>query len=296
MLYNLSEEQIRSLCRNSIENLEKWARFIIDRELTLNYGKNYFYFEENGESLIKNEIKNKTQKMMENEKERFAREIDTLFLDETIHILCHPKLYKKCFKKCLDYKYPEGVAEVRTFLSRLIPIRNCLSHGNPISIREAEMAVCYSNDFVEGVKEYMKDIGENNKYNVPNIIRINDSLGNEFYLKNDSYCELVDLKKGNDMYQFNCGERYSIWLTMDSSFNENDYTIEWEIIGTINTKENFYCDQNNQLKLNVIFDESMVAQRKFIEIRVISNKAWHKYGTYDHKVDVTFSVLPPMQF
>lgn len=30
MLYKLSEEELRSICRKNIESLEKWARNIID--------------------------------------------------------------------------------------------------------------------------------------------------------------------------------------------------------------------------------------------------------------------------
>ena len=70
--------------------------------------------------------------------------------------------------------------EAKTFLTRIIPIRNKLSHSNPISIREAERAICYSNDFVEGVKEYMKQEGKQNEYNVPKIygIDIEDMINN----------------------------------------------------------------------------------------------------------------------
>ena len=97
-----------------------------------------------------------------------------------IYLLCTDKFYQLMFKDILIHSYPQGNNEAREFLGRLIPIRNKLSHSNPITIREAEKAICYSNDFIDGVKEYYKKEGKDRMYNVPTIIRIIDSLGNEF--------------------------------------------------------------------------------------------------------------------
>ena len=72
----------------------------------------------------------------------FSRPIDTLYLDEIIYVLCKKKLYNENFKEFLKIMYPNGAEEVRTFLKRLIPIRNKLSHANPLSIREAEQCIC----------------------------------------------------------------------------------------------------------------------------------------------------------
>ena len=83
----------------------------------------------------------------------------------------------------MDNIYPDGCDEARTYLKRLIPIRNKLSHSNPISIREAERVICYCNDFVDGIKIYFEKKGMGNMFNVPHAIRLNDSLGNEYLLK-----------------------------------------------------------------------------------------------------------------
>ena len=96
-----------------------------------------------------------------------------------IYLLCTDKFYQLMFKDILIHSYPQGNNEAREFLGRLIPIRNKLSHSNPITIREAEKAICYSNDFIDGVKEYYKKEGKDRMYNVPTIIRIIDSLPNE---------------------------------------------------------------------------------------------------------------------
>ena len=193
MYYKIPEEELRGACKVSIENLEKWARLLIDREMTAQYGKDYFNAKENNIPIVKKDLIKKAHAMISEDQNRFSRMIDTIFLDEIIYFLCKENLYQSCFKKCLNIIYPEGRMEAKTFLSRIVPIRNKLSHSNSISIREAERAICYSNDFVEGVKEYMKQEGKQSEYNVPNIIKINDSLGHEYYLNKNVNFELIEI-------------------------------------------------------------------------------------------------------
>ena len=76
------------------------------------------------------------------------------------------QLYKDVFKIVLDNIYPDGCDEARTYLKRLVPIRNKLSHSNPISIREAERVICYCNDFVDGIKGYFEKKGMGNMITV----------------------------------------------------------------------------------------------------------------------------------
>lgn len=285
MFYKLSEEEMRSICKNAIENLEKWARLLIDREMKKQYGEDYLNVQNsNGEYIVKTEIRDKIEKMFNQEKQRFTRKIDTLFLDEIVYFLCKTELYNNCFKKCLDIQYPQGKEELREFLNRIIPVRNKLSHSNPISYREAEQAICYSNDFVEGVKEYMAKEGEEQKYNVPNIVRINDSLGNEFYPQNDKSSEVVYIQDGEKLHQFNYGENYSIWVTMDPSFDCEEYDVIW----SMHSKK-----IAESLKFNIKFKEEDVSQECCIELKVISKKRWHKYNLWDQRILIAFGVLPP---
>lgn len=228
MYFSLTEEEIRSLCRTNIEAFEKWARTIINNELSKEIGSNYFDIELSpGVPVVKKSIRDKTGKLMSKYPDRFCRKIDTLFLDELIYLLCRNDLYKKFFKEFLDLIYPDGNAEARTFLKRLIPIRNSLSHSNPISIRDAERCICYTNDFIEGVKKYFYIKGDERMFNTPNAIKLNDSLGNEYYLNKDKSFELIEIRKSgsNDLYQFYLGERYSAWLTLDPSYSEAEYSL-----------------------------------------------------------------------
>ena len=86
MLYGYSEEEVRSICRSSIESFEKWARVIIDMKLKEQYGQNYFNATINDEYIIKKEIRDKANDMLRNHPDRFNKEIDTLFLEEIIYL------------------------------------------------------------------------------------------------------------------------------------------------------------------------------------------------------------------
>lgn len=227
--------------------------------------------------------------MIQNNSDRFNKKIDTLFLDEIIDILCNRNLYKKHFKKILDISYPDGIEEARTFLKRLVPIRNKLSHTNSFSIREAERCVCYCNDFIEGIKIYFKQIGEERMYNVPNAIKLCDSLGNVFDLNNNTNSQYIELKnESNQKYKFDIGQKYSLWLKLDPSFSEEEYIFKWFVNGRVAD------DVENESKFTITFEEKHVNQNQLITCIIKSNKSWHKYGNYDQRIFVTFEVLPPM--
>lgn len=287
MLYRYTEEELRSLCRNSLEAFEKWARIIIDMKLKEGYGKDYFNAKVNNEYIIKKEIRDKANKMLKSSPDRFSKEIDTLFLEEIIYLLCKDKLYRTNFKDFLDTIYPDGRNEAQTFLKRLIPIRNKLSHTNPFSIREAEQCVCYCNDFIEGVKKYFKSIGEDRMYNVPNAIKLTDSLGNTYSLNNDEYYQnvYVNNKSYSDLYKFEIGDKYSAWLQLDPSFDESEYIFEWSI---------GYKVYSKQSRIEIEITEDLINAQQTILCTIKSNRSWHKYGNHDQQFGLLFQVLPPI--
>ncbi len=287
MFYRYTEGELRSYCRTSIEALEKWARIVIDAELKLKYGENYFEAKmENGEPVIKKSINDKAVKMARANPDRFKRKIDTLFLDEIIYVLCKEQLYKVVFKNVLDIIYPDGCAEARTYLKRIIPIRNKLSHSNAISIREAERAVCYCNDFIDGIKIYFEKKGAGNMFNVPNAIKLNDSLGNEYVLENNESTEVISIRDINgEVVKFNVNDKYSLWVTMDPSFDRESYDIYWLKDSEVISKEEKLC---------LHLTENMVGKQVFITCKIVQKKKWHKYITgEDHRILICFCVLPP---
>lgn len=288
MFYSMSEEELRSMCRVNIEAFEKWSRTIIHNELTNGLGNGYFDMELAPDvPVVKKSIRDKTAEMIQKYPQRFHRKIDTLFLDEIIYLLCRNDLYKKYFKNFLDLIYPDGNAEARTFLNRLVPIRNSLSHSNPISIRDAERCICYTNDFIEGVKKYFYEKGEERVFNTPNAIRLNDSLGNEISLNKDKSFESICINRigTNSLHQFHIGERYSAWLTLDPSFDVEQYTFNWHL----------GCGRylGNEAKLDIQITEDMIRERCAIYCEIKSTKSWHRYNGYDQQFAIVFQVLPP---
>lgn len=287
MYYSISEEQLRSICRVNIEAFEKWARTIIHNELANDLGAGYFDMELAPDvPVVKKDIRDKADVMLKNNPQRFKRKIDTLFLEELIYLLCRNDLYKKYFKEFLDPIYPDGNAEVRTFLKRLIPIRNSLSHSNPISIRDAERCICYTNDFIDGVKRYFYEKGDERVFNTPNAIKLNDSLGNEFYLNKDKSFELIYIHREGtqQLYQFHLGEKYSAWLTLDPSYDLGEYIFNWNIGGR---------KVGDSSRLDIEITEDMIRERCAIYCTIKSTKSWHRYNGYDQQFAVMFQVLPP---
>lgn len=291
MYENIKTDVIRSECKNTIENLEIWLRNLIDNELTKNYNSNYLEFlNDDGTRLIKKEIVKDAIERKTNNPNRYPRLIDAMLLDDEIKIICNPKLYKNIFSKALSSAYPQGNDEARTFLNRLIPIRNKLYHSNPISIREAEKVICYSNDVLDSIKEYYKEKSLEKKYNAPTIIKVSDSIGNVFYssqIKRNStgrgLCETRVFEK-NVIYS---GDKISIEVEVDSSFNVEDYSIKWVFAKKENTtfEENF-----NKLSINL--ENQHVKTDYAIYCSVTSKEDWHRCGNVDDSVAIIYEIAP----
>lgn len=282
MYYNYSEEELRAYCRNSIESLEMWARRLIHEKMVEKYGEQYInYQKSDGNCLVKKEIRDQVQSLSKKNPQRILRPVDALFLDHLIYFLCNPEWYKELFKEALDFSYPQGKDEVRTFLKRLIPIRNALSHSNPISVRQAEQAICYSNDFVDSFKLYYKKRGLEKVWNVPRILRVKDSFGNVFEKPDEGLC----LKVKQPLY---CGDTYSVSIEIDASFSPLDYDIIWQ------NESKTMATFKNSTKFVITFTESDINEIHAIRCDVISHKPWHRRGIYDSTVTVHLTVLPPV--
>jgi hypothetical protein len=176
--------------------------------LSEKYGDNYIDHEENGNYLINSAIRKKIHSMKNAEPQRYARLIDASLLEHQIDIICNPALYSVFFAGPLKIAFPEGNAEARTFLSRLVYPRNCLYHANPLSVRMSEQVVCYSHDIIESIKVFYMQKNNEREYNVPQVVKITDSFGNVFHL-NGSGSRGINLHKRTDCYLYP-GETLSI--------------------------------------------------------------------------------------
>lgn len=286
MYHDYTQDELRAYCRSCIETVETWARRLVHEKMSDTYGPDYLNAKlNNGEPLVKADIRKHVQKMMDKEPDRFKRPVDTFFIDQIIYFLCNQKWYKDLFKEAMDYAYPQGCAEAREFLMRLVPIRNPLSHSNPISIRQVEQVICYSHDFVDGLKEYYRDRGEEQLWNVPKIIKVKDSLGNVF----ESLVEDMAIGAHAIVPQkLQCGEKYSVEVEIDTSFGPEEYNIKWSM-GRKNT-----ASFNDKTMFVVDLAPQDVGQTTIISCKVTQKKEWHKFGNHDSCVNIHLTVLPPI--
>lgn len=287
MYYSMSQEELRIKAKKAIENFELWARRFIDTKLVEKYGTEWYNYTENGQPLVKSELKRKMQQMLQQESSHYPRAVDVLLLDDVIYLLCREDLYNNCFSCALQSAYPQGRDVAREFLSRLVPIRNKLNHANPISVREAEKAICYTNDFVDCLKDYYRKEGMEKMFNVPMIIKVSDSLGNQFW---DSQISRNETGRGycsprEPLNIITTGEPFSIEAEIDPSFAESTYSVAWL----------FKNKWHDGKKLTVMLDESDVRMDFTLYCRVISNQhSWHRCGDVDDSIAIVYKVVPPM--
>lgn len=289
MYYQFTEDELRAICRTHLESFEKWSRLIVHKILSEKIGKDYFFStSSDGNYLIKKALIEKANEMMRNEPLRFPKAVDTLFFEDIIYILCKKDFYKDYFSAFLTKMYPEGVNELRTFLNRLIPIRNKLSHTNPFSIRDAEQCVCYCNDFIECVKEYFVMTNQDKDFNIPTIIKVIDSLGNEYLIKEGRAGERLDIidPNTNKKKNFFHNDRFSLDLTIDPSFDDSSYTLQW-------TPKNGMDVLNNGKKISVTITDELIGDEVILWCRLVTKNKWHRYQSYDQQLIVHFKALPP---
>lgn len=286
-LYSLSEQELRSFCRSTIENLELWLRRLIDEQLTKSYGSNYLdYQDDSGKYLLNKQIREHIKSRKQGDPSRYHRLIDAALLDDLISIICNPNLYENHFKESLKNAFPNGHEEARTFLRRIADPRNNLSHANPISVRQAEQIICYSNDIIDSLKDFYQSKNMNKLYNVPKIIKMKDSLGNikdcsETKIPRSSTGGVVSFSNDTLIYP---GDSLSIQVDIDPSFDPSTYNIKWS-----NTRLGKIVDGYN-LVLNI--EERHVHTSFNLICIVTSNKSWHRFGNYDDRIEFCYKVVP----
>ena len=291
MYYKFTDSEIRSICKERLESLEYWLRRIIDEILNPIYGDYLSYVDQHGNKLIKNEITKSLKLRKDAEPHRYPRLIDTVLLDDAIDIICNPNLYKKHFCEILKYSYPDGRDEIRTFMKKLIPARNSLSHANPISIRQAEQVICYSNDIIDAIKNYYTLKNMDNEYNVPLILKVVDSFGNVFHRSQMNNVHDGGIGKNfmtEPEFYLRVGDVLTLEIEVDPSFSVDEYSIKWA------SAKGFSNSVGNEKKVIIHITEKQVAQSFDVQCRITSNKDWHRMhlGADDFMI-LHYKVLPP---
>lgn len=283
-LYRLTEEEKKSYAKKYLENLEYWLRRVIDQKLEEKYGTNYFNHETSiGQFIIRKEIREKVESRFNKYSDRFQRKIDATLLEHLIELICKENFYNEIFKSFFERNFKSGRSQLKNVLDELSDIRNRVYHINPISVRQLEKCICYTNDIIESIKDQYKFLNMEKKFNVPTFLSYSDSFGQHFLRENlywATNCLIVDNRKF-DVY---CYDKISLEIEVDPSFSNNEYDIVWQIGQNI---------IENKKNIEFTFTESEVNDLFSIVVKVISKKSWHKLYNCDDCLVVNFTVLPP---
>lgn len=91
MFYQYSEEELITICRTHIENIEKWALIFINNILSEKLDVDYFYAKgSDGNYRMKKSFVENSDKMMSAGPLCYPTLVDTLFVDDIIYIPCKP--------------------------------------------------------------------------------------------------------------------------------------------------------------------------------------------------------------
>jgi hypothetical protein len=295
-LHNMKDAEIRSACRDKIESLEHWLRRLIDDTLTPVYGDYFDFTDDKGNRLISSKLSQQVEDRRMKEASRYPRKIDAVLLDDAIAIICKPELYKQHFRNALANAFPDGEAEARTFLSRLLVPRNSLAHANAISSRQAEQIICYSNDVIESLKKYYSELGMQQEYNVPLILKVTDSFGNVFtrsqFRRVPSGGMMLSFTDQSDFF-LHPGDILTLEIEIDPSFETDSYDIKWG--STTGLPEPL-----SGSRAVIPITTKQVCEQFDVQCRITSKKDWHRMHTgFDKGSDdlliVDYKVLPPVE-
>ncbi len=284
-LYRIPSEELRLACRQKLETCELWLRQLIHEELSQRFGEAYFTEgTHDGNHLFKTEMREHAAKRMAENPNRYSSEVDTLMLDQVVDTLCKHNLNKLCFSSSLGLAFPEGPEEARTFLQRLVAIRNALSHANPVSVHDAERVLCYCDDVIEALKGYYKEKNMGKEYDAPMFIRFSDSAGHRQNLSKPT--EMLGYRENSDLRP---GEQLRLEVEVDASFDPSTYRVRWNtnapVLGAdIRTGPSYVLTLQNR----------HVNQSLRIEVQLESNRPWHRFGTHDAELHILYKVLPPV--
>lgn len=291
-LSSFKDSEIRNVCKEKIESLEHWLRRLIEDTLTPVYGDYFNCADSAGNRLIKSELARQVAGRRASEPLRYPRKIDAVLLENAIDILCNPELFRKHFRSALDAAFPDGREEARTFLSRLLAPRNNLAHANAISVRQAEQIICYSNDVIDSLKGFYREMGMQEAYDVPLILKVTDSFGSVFARAqcDPSPTGGIQLNLvGEPQMHLRPGDVLTIELEIDPSFDPSSYGVTWA-----STKP--WCSSPvTGTKAVIPIMNKQVGQRFDIQCSVRTTRDWHRLqeGVDDFLI-LVYQVLPPI--
>lgn len=276
-LSHIGLDELRNHCRHRIETLELWLRRLIHDKLSAAYGSDYFDYEIGGQHLLRAAIRQRAKERMDKESQRYGRAVDALMLGHLIDILCKQELYRDHFRDALHDAFPNGPEEARTFLSRLEPIRNALSHANPISHHQALRVFCYVEDVIKSIQGHYANMGAADEFNAPSFVMFRDSAGNSVPIGDTrAHLRLTETR-------FRVGD--TIRLEVDVDDTAGGSTVVWRvqsIVGESGTGRSFVLE----------LTQRHVNQNFIIIAELSSPREWHRHGQFDARLMAVYTVLP----
>ncbi len=287
-IHGLSDDALRSQCREAIESLEHWLRRLVEDMLSPRYGDIFTATDPQGTRLIRKKLTEDIDQRRAREPVRYPRKIDAVLLDDLIDIVCRQDLFP-FFRDSLKRAFPEGATEARTFLARIAAPRNNLAHANSISHRQAEQVLCYVADVIDSLKAFYVESGMHQEYNVPLIMRVSDSFGNVFtraQVYNKLVHQLIVRLQDTPKCVLRPGDMITINVEVDQTFDPSEYRVSWD------PAEGSVPDVPTRFALKV--KNEHVRQQWHVSCTVRSNRDWHRMGSYDDQALVVYKVLPPV--
>jgi hypothetical protein len=124
-------------------------------------------------------------------------------------------------------------------------------------------------------------------FNIPAIIKVVDSLGNEYLIKEGRAGEGLDIldPNTNQKKTFFHNDRFTLDLTIDPSFDDSSYVLQW-------TPRNGLEVLNNGKKISVLITDESIGDEVILWCRLVTKNSWHRYRSYDQQLIVHFKALP----
>lgn len=284
-LHLLSSEELRTFCRQRLESCELWLRRIVHDELSKDFGENYIETAKiNDQAIFNTAIRKHVESRIASATVTPAHPINTLLLDHLTDIICKQDVYKQYFAVPMHYNFPLGNEQVRLVLKRLIPIRNALSHANPITLHDAERVLCYCNDIITSLVEHYAVLGMSQDFDAPSFTRYSDSLGQVEVLSRPDV--QLNFRGGTSL---RCGDSIRIEVEVDSHYPPDTYTIQWLVLDV----QNGETGEGTNFALTLL--PKHVSENFCIYVTLMSkNREWHRYSNYDARLIIFYRVLPPL--
>lgn len=224
--------------------------------------------------------------MMDTRPGRYGRSVDALLIEDLVDVVCKKPLYDAAFKPALEVAFPHGNEEARTFLERITIVRNPAAHANPISVRQAEQVICYVGDVIDSLRAYFASRAMSDEYNAPRLLRMWDSLGNEFRAGPEPVFGASDDFGADPKNHLRPGDTLSIEIELDPAYDNEGIKVLWA--------GNQFHEETTSLRWSRTMTNADVAQAFILNIHIISNKPWHRFGSLDDGWHLLYRVLPPV--